>query len=228
MHNTSRLLVAAAGIFVSAQMAAPAFASVSKTKEDLPHFCIVDAGVMRGGQPSEVGLKELRERGIKTIINLRHNDTTVKEEGIEAEKLGLKYVSIPLDGIHKPSATAIDQFLKVAQDPAEQPVFVHCEHGQDRTGVMVAIYREEACKWNANKAYEEALFNGFHPAYYWLTEAVFQYEERMGRQLSTRRPLVVKVRDSFDHVLRLRKPGRTAAKTPTPVVATQNMPAPKT
>jgi tyrosine-protein phosphatase SIW14 len=228
MHNKIQLLAAVAGIVISSQMATPAFASLSKTKAALPRFCVVDAAVMRGGQPSELGLKELRDKGIKTIINLRHNDTTVKDEGREAEKLGLNYVSIPLDGIHKPSAAAIEQFLKVTQDPKAQPVFVHCEHGEDRTGVMVAIYRQEACKWNADTAYQEALFNGFHPAYYWLTDAVFQYEERQGQRHSTNRPLVVKMRDSFDQALHFWKPKRAVGKASTPVVATQTVSAPKT
>jgi protein tyrosine/serine phosphatase len=228
MHNKSLLLAAVAGIFISSQMASPASASLSKTKAALPHFRVVDAAVMRGGQPSESGLKELKDKGIKTIINLRHNDTTVKDEAIEAEKLGLNYVSIPLDGIHKPSAAAIDQFLKVAQDPKAQPVYVHCEHGEDRTGVMVAIYREEAYKWNADAAYQEALFNGFHPAYYWLTDAVFQYEERKGERHSTNRPLVVKMRDSFDQALHIWKPKKAIGKTATPIVATQAGSTPKT
>jgi tyrosine-protein phosphatase SIW14 len=228
MHNKIQLFAAVAGIVISSQIATPAFASLSKTKAALPRFCVVDAALMRGGQPSESGLKELRDKGIKTIINLRHNDTTVKDEGKEAEKLGLNYVSIPLDGIHKPSAAAIEQFLKVAQDPKAQPVFVHCEHGEDRTGVMVAIYRQEACKWKADMAYQEALFNGFHPAYYWLTDAVFQYEERHGQQHSTNRPLVVKMRDSFDQALHLWKPKRAIGKTPSPVVATETGSTPKT
>jgi protein tyrosine phosphatase (PTP) superfamily phosphohydrolase (DUF442 family) len=228
MHNKFQLFAAVAGIVISSQIATPAFASLSKTKAALPRFCVVDAALMRGGQPSESGLKELRDKGIKTIINLRHNDTTVKDEGKEAAKLGLNYVSIPLDGIHKPSAAAIEQFLKVTQDPKAQPVFVHCEHGEDRTGVMVAIYRQEACKWNADMAYQEALFNGFHPAYYWLTDAVFQYEERHGQRHSTNRPLVVKMRDSFDQALHFWKPKRAIGNASTPVVATQTVSTPKT
>jgi len=226
MRRNLTLAAVTLSVLSSAIVTAPSFASISKRLENLPRYQVVDTALVRGAQPSEQGLKLLKDGGVKTVINLRNNHTTVKDEEIVAKQLGLNYVSIPLDGIHKPSAAAIKQFLSVVQDHAAQPVFVHCEHGEDRTGVMVAIYREEAYKWKADMAYQEAVIDGFHPAYFWLTDAVFDYEEQKGLKRSANRPFAVKVRDSFEQAFSFWKPKKVA--TNSPVVAVQATPTPKT
>jgi protein tyrosine/serine phosphatase len=40
-------------------------------------------------------------------------------------------------------------------DPAQQPVYVHCKGGKHRTGVMTAVYRMEKDSWNAERAFSE-------------------------------------------------------------------------
>jgi tyrosine-protein phosphatase SIW14 len=40
-------------------------------------------------------------------------------------------------------------------DPARQPVYVHCAAGRHRTGVMTAVYRMECDGWTADQAYTE-------------------------------------------------------------------------
>ena len=46
-----------------------------------------------------------------------------------------------------------------------QPVLVHCEHGSDRTGTMVAIYRIAFEGWTKAQATDEMINGGFgiHP-----------------------------------------------------------------
>jgi protein tyrosine phosphatase (PTP) superfamily phosphohydrolase (DUF442 family) len=175
----------------------PGFCSGWKAVGDLPAYLTVSPELYRGGQPSIAGIRQLKEMGIKTVISLRNNPALTKLESKEATKLGLRFVSIPLTGIQKPSNTAIDQFLQIVGDKESQPVFVHCEFGVDRTGTMVAIYRVATEHWKAQDAYREMVHNGFHPMYAWLADAVFDYEERIGKT-SVGRPLGVKLFDSFD------------------------------
>jgi protein tyrosine/serine phosphatase len=40
-------------------------------------------------------------------------------------------------------------------DPANQPVYVHCVGGRHRTGVMTAIYRMIDDKWTPDRAFQE-------------------------------------------------------------------------
>jgi protein tyrosine/serine phosphatase len=54
-----------------------------------------------------------------------------------------------------PSADVIAKFLALVNDPANQPVYVHCIGGRHRTGVMTAIYRMTMDGWNSAKALAE-------------------------------------------------------------------------
>jgi tyrosine-protein phosphatase SIW14 len=40
-------------------------------------------------------------------------------------------------------------------DPANQPVYVHCVGGKHRTGVMTAVYRMTQDGWTADQAFKE-------------------------------------------------------------------------
>ena len=46
----------------------------------------------------------------------------------------------------------------IASSPA--PVFVHCKHGADRTGVIVACYRMRQDGWSTARAMDEAKLYG--------------------------------------------------------------------
>jgi protein tyrosine/serine phosphatase len=49
----------------------------------------------------------------------------------------------------------VKQFLSIVNDPERQPVYVHCQGGQHRTGVMTAVYRMANYGWTEGKAYAE-------------------------------------------------------------------------
>jgi protein tyrosine/serine phosphatase len=44
------------------------------------------------------------------------------------------------------------KFLQIVTDPEKVPVFVHCQHGADRTGVMAASYRIIVQGWSKDQA----------------------------------------------------------------------------
>jgi len=86
----------------------------------------------------------------------------------EAEKLGMRFVHIPINGFAAPTNEEVIQFLSLFRGDPQQKVFVHCLLGEDRTGVFVATYRMSVQKWPAAQALHEMNafgFNGFwHPA----------------------------------------------------------------
>jgi protein tyrosine/serine phosphatase len=45
--------------------------------------------------------------------------------------------------------------MRIVNDPANQPVYVHCVGGRHRTGVMTAAYRMSEDGWNADRAFKE-------------------------------------------------------------------------
>jgi protein tyrosine/serine phosphatase len=77
----------------------------------------------------------------------------------------------------RPSPETVARFLKLVDDPANQPVYVHCVGGHHRTGVMTAVYRMAQDGWNADRAYTEMQHYGFGPAFLHSTlkDFVFSY-----------------------------------------------------
>lgn len=143
-------LTLALGLSVSAASpgAAAALAGVH-----IDNFGKVDDEYYRGAQPHGREYAELATLGVKTVIDLTR-DGRRDEEGI-VEHSGMAFVRIPLTTSDRPSDVAVTQFLSIVNDPARQPVYVHCQGGQHRTGVMTAVYRMTKYGWTEDRAYDE-------------------------------------------------------------------------
>src|ERR1700688_1886707 len=100
----------------------------------IPNPGKINEGLYRGAQPNEQGLEELKKLGITTIVDLRAEDRAKSEwERQQAEKLGMRFVHIPIAGFAAPTNEEVAQFLALFRD-SQQKVFVHCLLGEDRTG----------------------------------------------------------------------------------------------
>lgn len=130
----------------------------------ISNFDIVSEGLWRGAAPSNQAMQKLAESGVKTIVDLRLAGLGAEEEASRAKKLGIKYIHIPL-GFMGPSLSKVAQFLNIVNDPANQPVFVHCRYGADRTGALVGVFRVIHDHWSFNQAYSEMRSHHFKP---WL------------------------------------------------------------
>lgn len=127
-----------------------------KERKQPPNFYRINETLYRGGQPDADGLKRLKELGIKTIINLRDDDERARAEEDAARDLGFSYFSLPLARFNRPSDETVAEVLTVINSPQNQPVFVHCKRGADRTGIIIAIYRMEHDGWTGEEAKAEA------------------------------------------------------------------------
>jgi protein tyrosine phosphatase (PTP) superfamily phosphohydrolase (DUF442 family) len=121
----------------------------------LPHFATVSGQLHRGGQPEDKGFAELRKRGIGIVVNLRHESDEIVRERALVEAQGMRYVSIPWRGKEDPRTRQVAQFLELLRANADEQVFVHCERGAERTGVMVACYRIAIDNWTSKQALDE-------------------------------------------------------------------------
>ncbi|MEB3328943.1 MAG: hypothetical protein VKQ33_06895 [Candidatus Sericytochromatia bacterium] len=115
--------------------------------------------VFRGAQPSKGGFRTLREMGVETIINLRPESDW---ERSVVEKLGFRYLYLPLPPLNAPTHDLTLEFLHAVTDPAHGVVFFHCYHGVDRTGVMAACLRIARDEWDLEQALAEMHAFGFH------------------------------------------------------------------
>ena len=127
-------------------------AQENRPDEKLPNFHQVNENLYRGAQPQRGGLKKLSELGIKTVINLRGASEDTHNEQAEAEALGMRYFNIPMSGLGRPTDEQVERALAVIDARENWPVFVHCQRGADRTGVIIAVYRILRDKWTAEQA----------------------------------------------------------------------------
>lgn len=156
-----------------------AFATFSHEEIGIPRFAEVEPGLTRGGQPSEEGVRFLKEQGYRTIISFR-KDSPEREL---VESLGMRYVEIPIRSgplsATPPSEEQVRLFLSIVADSSSRPVFFHCLRGRDRTGAMTAIYRIHACGWSPEEAEEEMVALGYRKHYRKLMSFVRSWPDRM-------------------------------------------------
>ena len=126
----------------------------------VPNFTKVSETLYRGGQPTDDGYRELRRVGVKTVLSLR----AVSWDQSEVNDQGLEYTHISCKPYH-PEDEDVVEFLQIVTDPSRQPVFVHCRHGVDRTGMMVAAYRIVVEGWTRQRAILEMRTMGPSGAY---------------------------------------------------------------
>ena len=143
--------------------------------KDLPNLYKVNDHLYRGGQPTEAGIQELKRMGVKTIINLRDADDRERKEESWAKAAGIRFINIPESNWFKPKTANIDAIIKQIDTPENQPVFIHCKRGSDRTGTVVAIYRITQDGWTGKQANDEAKKFGFGFWQIWMKDYINDY-----------------------------------------------------
>jgi len=124
--------------------------------DELPNFHRVNSQLYRGGQPEPGGFDKLSRLGIKTIINLRDDDSRAIDEAKQARTAGFTYFNVPVARLGRPNEADIRKVLAIIAAPENQPVFVHCKYGADRTGVVIGSYRILHDGWTSERAKAEA------------------------------------------------------------------------
>jgi protein tyrosine phosphatase (PTP) superfamily phosphohydrolase (DUF442 family) len=124
---------------------------------------LVTTNLYRGAQPTAEGMKQLKALGVKTVVNLRawHSDKD------KVAGTGMNSVRFEAKPWHAEEEDVVG-FLKVVTDTNNLPVFVHCQRGADRTGMMCAMYRIVVCGWTKPEAIDEMKNGGFdfNPAWH--------------------------------------------------------------
>lgn len=119
------------------------------------NFVRVNKEFCTGGQPRLEHLKQLKDEGVKAIINLRPaTEHRASEEEAKAKELGLRYFNIPVV-FGEPKDEQATEFLKITDDPANRPAFIHCASAI-RVGAFWMIRRVLRDGWTVEAAEEEA------------------------------------------------------------------------
>jgi protein tyrosine/serine phosphatase len=145
------------------------------SSNNIPRFQMMADGIFRGGQPDKKGFEFLKQKGVKTVVNLR----TENDEETTVKQLGMNYIQIAIDD-PRPSSTipdkAIARYFEVVNNPANYPIFFHCRRGADRTGAMAALYRIANQGWDARKAYDEARDIGMRWWYRAIKQQLYDFK----------------------------------------------------
>ena len=116
-----------------------------------------------GPQPDNALLQELAERGFKTIINLCNEGelgekVSPEEEGRKAEKLGMRYIHLPVS-VSRMNSKHVQRFCDSISEEIT-PVYVHCRLGQ-RSGPFAMIYHGIKRRLSPDATMEKAWKLGF-------------------------------------------------------------------
>lgn len=160
------LLAGALGALPLPAVASEAPAARASVSTDHPrNFRTVEEGFYRGGKiESREQLALLRDRyGIKTVVCLAKDSLGPEGDNELAwgPELGVTIIKSYMTDV----APRPEQWAVIKQAMRDKQVYVHCKWGADRTGAVVAKYRQEVQGWEARQAFAEARRYGFKP---WL------------------------------------------------------------
>ncbi|SJZ82319.1 Protein tyrosine/serine phosphatase [Chitinophaga eiseniae] len=130
----------------------------------------VSDSIFRSAQPDHEDFSTLRKYGVASVLNLRsrHSDSAA------ATNTGLHLFHVEMEAKQFTDKEVIAA-LRVLRD-APKPVLVHCRHGSDRTGVVIAMYRVVMQHWSREEAIGEMERGGFgfHQQYTNIPEYIRQ------------------------------------------------------
>ena len=135
-----------------------AHAGLRQDAQELPpirNFLKVTTDFCTGGQPRPEHFDKLKADGVKAVLNLRTpGEHRADEEQAAVAKAGLKYFNIPVV-YTSPTDGQVDEFLRITDDPANRPMFIHCT-AAIRVGTFWMIRRVLRDGMAAEAALEEA------------------------------------------------------------------------
>jgi tyrosine-protein phosphatase SIW14 len=170
--------------FVAGLTAIPAFAETAGIA-GVANFHQVNETLYRGALPTDEGLKNLAGLGVKTIVDLLPAKERSQTEEKSAERLGMRYINVPMTGLTAPTDDQIQNLLAVLTAADSGPVFVHCREGKDRTGAVIACYRIAHDHWDNAQALEEAKSLGMHFFQHPRQNYILKFHPNSGIQSST-------------------------------------------
>ena len=105
-------------------------------------YPVIESSIYRSAQLSDKALETIiKEKGIRTIINLRGKDADSSWYAAESRMAGdmnVKLFDIRLLSDELPRYRKLAAILSILQN-AEKPLLIHCKRGADRTGLVSAL-----------------------------------------------------------------------------------------
>lgn len=121
----------------------------------------INDSMYRGEQPSSAGVKSLQQLGVKSVLSLR----SFASDRLKVKNSDVKRYQERVNTWVMSEGELIEALELLMK--SEKPVYIHCKHGSDRTGTIVAAYRIVFENWSKEDAIAEMLQAkyGFHPCF---------------------------------------------------------------
>ena len=117
----------------------------------------IEDGLFRGAQPSPAGFRELAALGVRNVLDLAGGSGDVRY--VSDGTVKLFHVPMSAWGLRD---DLVLKALRIMTEPENRPLMVHCAHGADRTGAIVALYRIVVQGWTKEQAIREMNEGGYH------------------------------------------------------------------
>jgi tyrosine-protein phosphatase SIW14 len=129
----------------------------AKKVEQAPLYNLykVDENLYRSEQPTKEGMQALESLGVKSIVNVRN----ILNDRCEGKSTNLKLYKKRINTWTIKYSEIIDALRLIQKAP--KPVLIHCKHGSDRTGCIVAAYRMAFMNWTKEEAIKEFQLGGY-------------------------------------------------------------------
>ena len=125
-----------------------------------PVVLCIDDKPNGGGRPSTQAYAKAAANGFRSVLTLRSDTDRVDRlaERFMVEQNKLRYFNIPAAS-KLPSRDRVDEFLRLARDPANHPMLINCAFAE-RVAPFMMIFRIVEQGWSREKALNEATGSG--------------------------------------------------------------------
>jgi len=126
------------------------------TSTSLKNLYKINDSIYRCEQPDNTAFQELSNIGIKSLLDLKknHTDSTI------AGQNPVHIYNVGMDSDNFTDKEIIAALKIILHAP--KPIAVHCQHGADRTGVVIAMYRICFQNWTKEQAIDELRNGGYN------------------------------------------------------------------
>ncbi|VXD01694.1 Protein phosphatase Slingshot homolog 3 [Pseudomonas sp. 8Z] len=166
-------LTIAATVFLGALLALPLSMALGATNPSAPELEVrpqswaqplnkhinlyrMAPGLYRSAMPKSQDWPQLETLGVTTVINFYQQD-----DGQWLRDPRVRQIHLPLHTDRIDDADVIEVMRSIRQAQAQGPVLIHCKHGQNRTGLIAAMYRVIYQDWSKEQALAEMRGGGF-------------------------------------------------------------------
>lgn len=152
------------------------------TMESPPNFGVVGSGIYRSSYPKQEHFNFLKAQGLKSILLLLPEGYS--EENIEfCQQNNIKLFQVGLDGNKEPfvrvKQSDLQKALKIALDPTNHPILIHCNMGKHRTGCVVGCIRRLQ-SWSLSMIFEEYRRYAFPKPRYFDQLIIETFDAKLG------------------------------------------------